>query len=73
MLDSVLNKLGDGQFIALLFAALGCAATILVVIVPLLQTDNLSRRIKAVGCTAIADRNSALLAATMIFVSSGRP
>jgi tight adherence protein C len=49
MLDSVLNKLGDGQFIALLFAALGCAATILVVIVPLLQTDNLSRRIKAVG------------------------
>jgi tight adherence protein C len=49
MLDPVLNKLGDGQFLALLFAALGCAATILVVIVPMLQTDNLSRRIKAVS------------------------
>ncbi len=49
MLDDVLGKLGDGHFMALLLVALGCAATILMVVVPLLQTDNLSRRIKAVG------------------------
>jgi tight adherence protein C len=49
MLDTVLNKLGDAHFMALLLAALGCAATLLVVVVPLLQTDNLSRRIKAVS------------------------
>jgi tight adherence protein C len=49
MLDTVLNKLGDAHFMALLLAALGCAATVLTVFVPLLQTDNLSRRIKAVS------------------------
>ncbi len=49
MLDDVISKLGDAHFMALLLAALGCAATILVVIVPLLQTDNLSRRITAVS------------------------
>jgi tight adherence protein C len=49
MLDTVLKNLGDPHFIALLLAALGCAATALTVVVPLLQTDNLGRRIKAVG------------------------
>ena len=49
MLDTVLKNLGDPHFIALLLAALGCAATALTVIVPLLQTDNLGRRIKTVG------------------------
>ena len=49
MLDLVLAKLGDPHFMALLLVALGCAATVLAVVVPLLQTDNLSRRIKAVS------------------------
>jgi tight adherence protein C len=49
MLDIVLKNLGDPHFIAFLLAALGCAATALTVIVPLLQTDNLGRRIKTVG------------------------
>jgi tight adherence protein C len=49
MLDDVLSKLGDPRFIAYLLAALGCAATALIALVPLLQTDNLARRIKAVG------------------------
>jgi tight adherence protein C len=34
---------------AFLLAALGCAATALTVVVPMLQTDNLSRRIRAVA------------------------
>ena len=49
MLDLVLAKLGDAHFMAFLLAALGCAATALTVVVPMLQTDNLSRRIKAVS------------------------
>ncbi len=49
MLDLVLNKLGDAHFMAFLLAALGCAATALTVVVPMLQTDNLARRIKAVS------------------------
>jgi len=49
MLDTVLRNLGDPHFLAFLLAALGCAATALTVVVPLLQTDSLSRRIKAVG------------------------
>jgi len=49
MLDLVLAKLGDAHFMAFLLAALGCAATALAVVVPMLQTDNLSRRIRAVS------------------------
>jgi tight adherence protein C len=49
MLDMVLSKLGDAHFIALLLAALGCAATVVVVLVPMLQNDNLTRRIAAVS------------------------
>ena len=49
MLDTVLKHLGDPRFIAFLLAAIGCAATALMAIAPLLQTDNLTRRIKAVG------------------------
>jgi tight adherence protein C len=49
MLDVVLNRLGDPHFMAFLLAALGCAATALTVVVPMLQTDNLSRRIRAVS------------------------
>jgi len=49
MLDQVLGRLGDAHFMAFLLAALGCAATALTVIVPMLQTDNLSRRIRVVS------------------------
>jgi len=49
MLDLVLDRLGDAHFMAFLLAALGCAATTLTVVVPMLQTDNLARRIKAVS------------------------
>ncbi|MGA2484444.1 MAG: type II secretion system F family protein [Roseiarcus sp.] len=49
MLDLVIDRLGDGHFMAFLLAALGCAATALTVVVPMLQTDNLSRRIRAVS------------------------
>jgi tight adherence protein C len=49
MLELVLNRLGDAHFMAYLLAALGCAATALTVVVPMLQTDNLSRRIRAVS------------------------
>jgi tight adherence protein C len=49
MLDLVLDRLGDAHFMAFLLAALGCAATALTVVVPMLQTDNLSRRIRAVA------------------------
>lgn len=57
MLDLVLAKLSDGHFVALLLAAIGCAATIVIVIVPLLQTDNLTRRMKAVGSERERIRN----------------
>jgi tight adherence protein C len=49
MLDLILNRLGDAHFMAFLLASLGCAATALTVVVPMLQTDNLSRRIRAVA------------------------
>ncbi len=49
MLDLVIDRLGDGPYMAYLLAALGCAATALTVVVPMLQTDNLSRRIRAVS------------------------
>jgi tight adherence protein C len=49
MLDLVLSKLGDGHFLALMLASLGCVVTALTVIAPMLQGDNLSRRMKAVG------------------------
>ena len=49
MLDLVIDRLGDAHFMAFLLAALGCAATALTVVVPMLQTDNLSRRIRAVS------------------------
>jgi len=49
MLDQVLSKLGDPHFLALLLAALGCAATALTALAPLLRGDNLARRMKAVS------------------------
>ena len=49
MLDLLMEKLSDGRFMAGLLVALGCAATVLTLAMPLLQTDNLGRRMKAVS------------------------
>jgi tight adherence protein C len=49
MVDIIIAKLTDGHFLAGILVALGCAATILTLAMPLLQTDNLGRRMKAVS------------------------
>lgn len=49
MLDLVLTKVSDVHFVAVLLASMGCAATVLMALIPFLQTDTLSRRIKAVS------------------------
>ena len=49
MIDILMEKLTDGHFLAGILVALGCAATILTLAMPLLQTDNLGRRMKAVS------------------------
>lgn len=49
MLDLVLAKIGDGHFMAVLLASIGCATTVVLAMLPFLQNDNLDRRIKAVG------------------------
>jgi tight adherence protein C len=49
MLDLVLAKVSDIHFIAVLLASIGCAATVLMAFIPLMQTDNLARRIKSVS------------------------
>ena len=49
MIDLFIAKLGDGHFLAGLLIAFGCAATILTLALPLFETDNLGRRMKAVS------------------------
>ena len=49
MLDLLIAKLSDGHFVAGLLVAFGCAATVLTLAMPLLQTDNLGKRMKAVS------------------------
>ncbi|HEV3044735.1 MAG TPA: type II secretion system F family protein [Roseiarcus sp.] len=49
MLDLVIEKLSDPRFLAGLLVAIGCAASVLTLAMPLLHTDNLGRRMKAVG------------------------
>jgi tight adherence protein C len=49
MLDEILAKFSDAHFMAILFAAIGTAATVLTAAMPWLQPDTLSRRIKAVS------------------------
>jgi tight adherence protein C len=48
MLDQILAKLGDAGFIATLLVSLGCAATVLLAMMPLLSRDDAARRIRAV-------------------------
>jgi tight adherence protein C len=49
MLDLITDKLSDPHFVAGLLVAIGCAASVLTLAMPLLQTDNLGRRMKAVS------------------------
>jgi tight adherence protein C len=49
MLDLVLTKLGDSHFLAIILLSMGCAAGALMALMPLLQTDNLARRMKDVS------------------------
>jgi tight adherence protein C len=49
MLDLVLAKLGDAHFLAIVMLSMGCAAGALMALMPLLQTDNLARRMKDVS------------------------
>ena len=49
MLDQIVAKFSDAHFLAMLFAAIGSAATVLTAAMPWLQPDTLSRRIKAVS------------------------
>jgi hypothetical protein len=47
MLDEIVKRFSDAHFLAVLFAAIGSAATVLTAAMPWLQPDTLSRRIKA--------------------------
>jgi tight adherence protein C len=49
MIDQILAKLGDPGFLATLLIAIGCATTVLLAFLPMLQKDNMARRIKAVS------------------------
>src|SRR5271156_7218414 len=49
MIDQIVAKFSDAHFLAMLFAAIGWAATVLTAAMPWLQPDTLSRRIKAVS------------------------
>ena len=49
MMDEIVAKFSDAHFLAILFAAVGSAATVLTAAMPWLQPDTLSRRIKAVS------------------------
>src|SRR4051812_48507997 len=49
MMDQVLAKFGDPQFLVTLLVSLGCATTVLLAFVPLLQKDDMARRIRAVS------------------------
>jgi tight adherence protein C len=49
MLDLIIAKLNDLQFVVSVLVAIATAATVLTLAMPLLETDTLSRRMKSVG------------------------
>jgi tight adherence protein C len=49
MIEFLLEKMSDARFLATLFAAIGAAATVLTLAMPLLARDDLHRRLKAVA------------------------
>jgi tight adherence protein C len=49
MIDQLIARLHDPRFLTMLFAAVAATATVLTLAMPLLTTDNLSKRMKAVA------------------------
>lgn len=49
MIDVVISKLSDAHLMGILFASIGFAATVLMALLPLIQSNSLNRRIKAVS------------------------
>jgi tight adherence protein C len=49
MIDFLIEKMADARFLAMVFAAIGAAATVLTLAMPLFAGDNLDRRMKAVA------------------------
>jgi tight adherence protein C len=49
MLDVIISRLHDTQFLVMVFAAVAAIATVLTLAMPLLSTDSLGRRMKAVA------------------------
>ena len=49
MIDFLIDKMGDTRFLAMLFAAVAAAATVITLMMPLFAGDNLDRRLKAVA------------------------
>ena len=49
MVDFLIEKMSDTRFLAMLFAAVAAAATVLTLAMPLFASDNLGRRMKAVA------------------------
>jgi tight adherence protein C len=49
MIDFLIEKMGDTRFLAMLFAAIAAAATVVTLAMPLFAGDNLDRRLKAVA------------------------
>jgi tight adherence protein C len=49
MMDSILAKLGEPEFLVTFLVSIGCATTVLLGFLPLLQKDDMARRIKAVS------------------------
>ncbi len=49
MFELIIDRLSNPRFVAGVLVAIGCAASVLTLAMPLLQTDNLGRRMKAVS------------------------
>ena len=49
MMDQILAKFADPQFLVTLLVSIGCATTVLLAFVPLLQKDDMARRMRAVS------------------------
>src|SRR5947209_15173433 len=49
MVDFLIDKVSDANFLAMLFSAVAAIATVLTLAMPLLATDSLSKRMKSVA------------------------
>src|SRR6266567_1496186 len=57
MIEFLLEKMSDARFLATLFAAVGAAATVLTLAMPLLARDDLHRRLKAAAIAQAIHEN----------------